>query len=111
MNTKINHPFKAPDRFFDSFRTNLEEQIIKQPARIRPLLAHKIRNYMRYAAIAFLFFGLGYTAFWLTNKNRGPLSDNENLTVEEIYTIVPEDEMTDFVLENFTTENLEQIKF
>ena len=110
MSAKINHPFKAPDRFFDDFRIEIEEQISNIPSG-KPVLRLKIRNYLQYAAIAILFFGIGYTAFWITHMSRNHSSFKDYLTIEEIYPIIPEDEMTEFVIENLSAEKLEQIKF
>lgn len=109
MTTKINHPFKVPDSFFDNFKNDMSLEFEKESVKNQPGIRKIATKTLKYAAILVFALFAGYSGYFVINHH--DKSVNENITIDEIYSQVSDEEVTSYIIENVTSENFNQIKF
>lgn len=111
MKKKIKHPFSVPDNFFDEFKHEIAEKLEKTLIYKENIMLKIVLQSLKYAAIFVFSFLLGRESYRVLDKQNRFSKSDETYSVEEIYSQVSEEELTEFILENITPEKLKQIKF
>ena len=101
-NSKINHPYRVPEDFFN----NLENELMtKVDAEInRGKQKYFVLQVLKYAAIVIFAIFLGRESVKFIPGNRESTSDQESITVDLVLSQVSEEDITDFLIENNTLE-------
>jgi hypothetical protein len=111
MNKKIGHPYRVPENFFDDFKHEMTAKLAKRVMQKENSFRKIVFQSLKYAAIVAFSFFLGRESFRLNNKQNYLHNSKESYSVDAVYSQVSEDEFTEFIIENVTSEKLEQIKF
>jgi len=102
MKTKISHPFKVPEGFFDQLDRELVMNLDKTGLSIRrKTVAWQV---LKYAAIitAAIFIGRGSVLIFPYRESTP--AEQENITVDLVLSQVSEEDITDFLIENVACE-------
>ena len=111
MKTKINHPYQVPEGFFEDFRKSMEDEIVKNKHVKRKTISIKGLKWMKYAAVIVVLAGVGYSSLRIIKQSNKSIDDELQLTVEEVLPQISEDELTEFIIENIPSEELEKLNY
>lgn len=106
---KINHPFIAPDGFFEEFKVEMSEKLNVQERKHDGKFRAILLTGFKYAAIIALSFFLGRESMRLFNPESSTSEQSEYFSVDAVYSQVSDDDITDYIIQNTPVEELEQI--
>lgn len=106
---KINHPFIAPDGFFEEFKLEMSEKLNVQEEKHNRRFRTILLNGFKYAAIIALSFFLGRESIRLFNQEPSTTDQKEYFSVDAVYSQVSDDDITDYIIQNTPAEELEQL--
>lgn len=101
---KIKHPFQVPDDFFDSFAPEMLSKINHEPPRNNRKKV--FLTIMKYAAIVVLSFLLGRVSLYLGKPIADSSEKNDLYSVDAVYLQVSDDDISEFILENASSDML-----
>ena len=103
---KINHPFLVPDDFFIHLEPDLKTELdkISYQGKKRSV----ILQVMKYAAIIFVAVFLGRMSVKIFPGNNSFTGDPETISVDLVLSQVPDEDITEFILNNISQEALNQ---
>jgi hypothetical protein len=106
---KINHPFIAPDGFFEEFKVEMSEKLDVQEKKHEGRFRTILLTGFKYAAIIALSFFLGRESMRLFNPESSTSEQSEYFSVDAVYSQVSDDDITDYIIQNTPVEELEQL--
>jgi len=106
---KINHPFIAPDVFFEEFKIEMSEKLNVQEEKYNRRFRTILMNGFKYAAIIALSFFLGRESMRLFNPESSASGQSEYFSVDVVYSQVSDDDITDFIIQTTPVEELEHL--
>jgi hypothetical protein len=106
---KINHPFIAPDGFFEEFKIEMSEKLNVQEEKHNSRYRSILLIGFKYAAIIALSFFLGRESMHLFNPEPSVSGQSEYFSVDAVYSQVSDDDITDYIIQNTPIEELEQL--
>jgi hypothetical protein len=106
---KINHPFIAPDGFFEEFKIEMSEKLNVQEEKHNRRFRTILLIGFKYAAIIALSFFLGRESMRLFNHEPSSSGPSEYFSVDAVYSQVSDDDITDYIIQNTPVEELEQL--
>jgi len=106
---KINHPFIAPDGFFQDFKVEMTEILNVKEEKHRGRFRTILLIGFKYAAIITLSFFLGRESMRLFNPESSTSRQSEYFSVDAVYSQVSDDDITDYIIQNTPVEELKQL--
>jgi len=106
---KINHPFIAPEGFFEEFKVEMSEKISVQEEKDHGRFRKILLIGFKYAAIIALSFFLGRESMRLFNPESSTSGQSEYFSVDAVYSQVSEDDISDYIIENVSVNELDQL--
>jgi hypothetical protein len=106
--TKINHPFKVPEGFFDDLENELLMKV--ETGEVQNRKKTLLLQVLKYAAIIILavFLGRESTRLFPGKKNMSVSSDT--ISVDLVLSQVSDEDITDFFIDNVTNDVFTKIK-
>jgi|WetSurMetagenome_2_1015567.scaffolds.fasta_scaffold49109_3 hypothetical protein len=104
MKSKINHPFQTPEGFFESLKKEMALEI-KNKSQIQIPRSRRIAMVvLKYAAIIILSFFLGRISITYFNHQDQLAERRDMYSVEDVFSQVSVDDITDFLIQNGSME-------
>ena len=106
---KINHPFIAPDGFFEELKVEISEKLSVQEEKDRGRFRMILLNGFKYAAIIALSFFLGRESMLIFDHEPFISGKEEYFSVDAVYSQVSEDDISDYIIQNVSVNELDQL--
>ena len=104
---KIEHPFLVPDDFFESFKDETVSKLTKLQEDRTVKMKKIIMQSAKYAAIVAFSFFMGRESLLFVNQDKESKQE-ELYSIDVVYSQVSDDDITDYIIENASSEMLEQ---
>lgn len=110
---KFEHPFQAPDHFFETFQREILDQVAKENRFWSPRIKRLVLKSGRYAATLLLFILAGKGVLSFLEK---PVAiSGEEVTIDQeietIYSQISEQILMDFIAEELDDDFIQQLDF
>ncbi|MBX2878023.1 MAG: hypothetical protein KTR30_38245 [Saprospiraceae bacterium] len=110
---KIEHPFQVPDHFFETFQSEILDQVAKEKHSWPPRIKRLVLKSARYAATLLLFALAGKGVWSFLEKPAASSAEQETIDqeLETIYSQISEQDLMDFISEEMEEDFIEQLDF
>lgn len=108
---KIGHPYLVPDDFFEEFNLQMEEKLTVPEEKSIERLKLVLLVSFKYAAIIALSFFVGRESILVFNPEPSTSDQLEYFSVDAVYNQISDDEITDYIIQNTSPEELKQLNF